>query len=225
MPVTKLTPPVGASGIFILSEPYASVIPGTAIDSDINAKAYTCIAVRRFTDIIESSSDVKAVYYDPYITDFTAEAFNDEVAANVSIVTLRSSDDVLYYVPDSYIASIPATLGHPYSDSYIVFRLHAHNLELDLTPVLSELSELILARTGIESTPTVMSSNNVTYVDESVHASYEDNRLNRVTKTQSVFDDLTTRETEVVLQSNVIEVLETETDRLRGLLDDNGISH
>lgn len=225
MTVNILTPIVGSNGIFVISEPYALAIPGTAIDSGVEAKVYTCIAVRRFTDITESTSDVKAAYYLPFIPTITDAEFKEQVDNNVSIVTLRSDDDKLYYVPDSYILSFPHALGHPYADSYLVFRLHTHSLELDLEPLVTELSELVRARVGILSTPIVMSTNSVIYLDETEHASYEDNRLNNVTNGASVFNDLNVRESEVALQATVITAMEIETDRLRGLLDDNSIPY
>jgi hypothetical protein len=51
----SLTPPIGASGIFRLSSPYASLLQSNV--------SYTCDAVRKMADIIVLGIDPHAEYY------------------------------------------------------------------------------------------------------------------------------------------------------------------
>lgn len=219
MTIEKVTPQVGASGVFLLKVPYKNVIPGTDEDAPTDQRKYSCIAVRRFEDITGRNSNIKESYYDSVFSDqgssFSKEEFDLQVAADVAIITLQDDTGNFYYVPDSYIDSVPTLLGRPYSNSYIAVKLLSHNLQLDLNPLAEEIRDLVRDRVGLEGTAYTIASRDVVYLDDSEHDAIEATRLSRIENNQSSSRQLDGLNNTIVRQREIIDQLQQELVDLR----------
>lgn len=91
----QLTPPIYATGRFVVVEPFALV---ENVD-------YSCQAIRTFLDCQERGIDVFKDVYGKH--GIGTEKFLEDKAAGINIISLQSEGRDTVYIPDSYIASYP----------------------------------------------------------------------------------------------------------------------
>lgn len=146
MPVSRITPTIGAKGRYTLTLPWSANA----------AKLYECEAIRSFDDIYELGVDVYQEYYVPMgLVDNTVVngnlfLFKEQRDADVCIVTLRSTDDGEYiYVPDSYITNNPTINVKPYSNIVLAVDCGPLPDNLDLSALKSDLSDIAKGYLGI----------------------------------------------------------------------------
>ena len=148
---TKHTPQMYARGNYELKAPWSA-----------NAKnIYTCIAIRSFEDIYKQGEDVYATYYAKYLMDGETVngsifSFAEEAKALPNICTLRSEDNELIYVPDTYIVNYPNTTYVPYSNVVLGLSLGPLPDELDLISVAAMLVDNAKKTYGITTEVTTM---------------------------------------------------------------------
>lgn len=218
--IEKITPRVGINGAFVIKAPYDSYIPNTSA-GELTPGKYYCIAVRRFDDIVDGNSNIKAVFFDSYFNsgEFTDALYQEQVDSEVSIVTLRDSSGKLYYVPDSYIESVPESLGYPYGSSYLAIQVKTHYMQLDLSSLATELEDYIQAKTGLVGNCFVMASESVTYLNENDHQAIEATRLSRITNGESPIKQVTSLSSTVATQRDIIDDLQSQIIALRAQLE------
>lgn len=142
----KFTPMMYARGKYELKTPWIANV----------AKIYTCIAIRSFEDIYKQGEDVYKTYYEQYVREgdvIGGTAFNFEAETELlpNICTLRSEDNELIYVPDTFILSFPNTTMVPYSNVVIGINLGPLPDELDLLHIEGLLKDNVLKHFGVNA--------------------------------------------------------------------------
>ncbi len=97
MAVIKRTPVIGLKGRYTGITPYNGLLLAT--------NTYTCIAIRKFTDIVKEGDNVYEKYYQEYGVDPTV--FAEHEVEGVNIITLQRNDGEFVFIPDAYIESFP----------------------------------------------------------------------------------------------------------------------
>lgn len=139
----NLTPPINATGTFVLIAPY-SVDP---------TKTYRCEAIRGVAELEDSGEDVYLRYYQQHGLSKSvqiADAKND-----VNIVTLMSSDGPVIHVPSSYIHSYPQASSVPHSRMVIGIDLGLLPDSLSFGQLLTDLTELATNTIGQQAEATI----------------------------------------------------------------------
>jgi len=153
--MARLTPPIGAVGLYELTQPWLAA----------STKVYTNKAIRSFEDARVKNIDPYTLAYKPYGAT-EAQATEDETAG-ACIVSLFADDGEVIYVPDTKIVSYPNMGSWHYRRLVLSVDLGLvpDNLSLDwmqakvieevqgiigITPIV-KLHEGVL-RTGVSST-------------------------------------------------------------------------
>lgn len=127
----RRTPSIGLSGNYTPTAPFILSEEFT----------YTCIAIRRFLDIEKEDIKVFDTYYQPKGLDNSIYAEDEE--NDVCIITLRRSDGMLFYIPDSYLASIPLQVGLGYVRLSLMVDCGIVREGLDIAFVESQIINLV----------------------------------------------------------------------------------
>ncbi len=135
----NLIPPIGASGLYRLTEPFHSQI-------NLNI-SYTCMAVRKISDIHATGVDPYKAYYEPY--GIPESTYINDSASGTCIVSLQSNNGVWAYVPSSYIQSYPQANGIPYSGVALMVHLGALPDSLNLSYLTNRIADTVTATLGV----------------------------------------------------------------------------
>lgn len=144
--MASITPPLRAQGFFTVRTPYS-----------VNAAMlYTVIAIRSFRDITKKGEDVYSIYYKNYglVEGVAGFVFQNEVKADVNIITLLGSDGSYVYVPDSYITKYPDTSAPTYRHVILSVSLGPLPDGFDTAPLIAQIQAMVAPVTGV-STPMV----------------------------------------------------------------------
>lgn len=200
----RFTPPLGSKGKISLRAPW-STNPNVL---------YTCKAVRTFDDVYNSGRDVYHVFYKAMgliegSTTYTPTpfVFEDEVEANVVIVTLSGDDGGIIYVPDSFISTQPDVTEETYSHMVISASLSAISDKLDLSALKTQISNLIQGVIGL--TPAIQESRLPSLNNPSPlqHALMEAARRGAITLTETDRARAERLQAELVLCQNQVATL------------------
>lgn len=195
----SLTPPINVTGTYSLNAPWAQdVVPNTP---------YTCIAVRKFADIIRKGEDPFALYY--ATKQLAYSDYQRDSAAGECIVTLRSAGGQFIYVPTSYILGFPNQSGVPYASMLLGVRLGAIPNNLDLSAIKAKIATAVHDILGI--TPTIQQAVNSEIVNKSAadHAAIEAARQAQITERQTDYAKYLAAQATVQAQAQRIVELET----------------
>lgn len=170
-----MIPEIGLKGFYTFKKPWVAK----------EGIAYTCLAIRSFSDVLKLGTDPYYTYYksvgleDGKDITGTSEKFSyaKEVANSVNIITLEGGDGSVMYVPSSYILKMPDITLVPYSRVILSVDLGALPDSLDLSSIKEDVASLVAARMNINPTVeigTVPVENNPTQIK---HAELEATRL------------------------------------------------
>lgn len=194
----SLIPPVNVSGMYTLANPFnQDVVPNTP---------YTCIAVRKFADIIKKGEVPYDLYYAP--KGLSAQQYQTDVNAGECIVTLRSAAGQFIYVPTSYILSYPNQSGVRYTGIALAVELGPIPDSADLSAVKTRITNVVRDTFGI--TPGIQQ---VAYTDTVLksaadHAAIEAARVANITDNMTDYAKWKQAEQTVIAQANKIAQLE-----------------
>lgn len=194
----SLTPPINVQGIYTLSGPWAQdVVPNTP---------YTCIAVRKFADIIRKGEDPYAIYYSPKglsPADYQRDSNNGEC-----IVTLRSAGGQFIYVPTFYIVSYPNQSGLAYAVTVLGVNLGAIPTGIDLSVIRQKISDVVHDYFGV--TPNIQQAIISEVVNKSASdaAAIEAARQAAIVERQTDYSKLHLAEQTILSQAQKIAQLE-----------------
>lgn len=199
--MAKLTPTVNTSGKYKVQLPWR-----------INENSIlTCLAVRSFDDIYNKNEDVYEVYYERYgLTnglDVNGQPFDfdKERLLLPNIITLVDAAGGIYYVPDTFITSMPTQSDIPYSERIMSVSLGPMPDALEIDNIVTEVMELIKSKTGMTNVNIVQHSlallDNPTY-DE--HLAMERVRKASLANATSVFEELAKANAEIARQNALI---------------------
>ena len=134
-----VTPVPGQEGIYVANTPFA--IDTTTI--------FRCEAIRTFPELIRKGVDVFTEYYHPVGLD--RKEYNEDAALGVSIVTLKSVDGQIVYLPNSFIASIPGQTGLTYQRNIIVADLGPVPGYVNVEQIEADIKTLIGRYIGVDA--------------------------------------------------------------------------
>lgn len=145
-------PPVNTSGVINLATPFQALCAANV--------PYTVAAVRTLSDIVASGQDPYSLYYEPGSID--QAKFEQDIADNVCILSLKSPDGDWVYVPNSYLLSAPVATGVPYSSCLVGIRLGALPESLSLAYFMATVQQLAHDLLGVSDAEVKPVKNSVT---------------------------------------------------------------
>lgn len=155
MATNYILPHVNTTGVIKLKDPFSGLCAANV--------PYTVTAVRRLQDIVASSQDPYALFYEPFNIDDAK--FQDDISNNVCILSLTSSDGEVVYVPNSYLESLPVAMGLPYATMMVAVNLGALPQTLNLQYFISKMGEAARDLMGIQNAEVrAMRVSSVTYL-------------------------------------------------------------
>lgn len=194
-----LNPSVGLRGLFELTAPF---------DTDIvTGVAYTCVAVRKFSDFRNTGKDPYTLVYKP--KNISKEVFQDHEAKAVTIVSLQSQDGVMIYVPNAYISKTPSVDGVEYNVMLIGINLGIIPTYMDLTSLKERIVDVVkttMGFSGVTATEMVASDTVVLSVEQ--HDVYESNRRSNIDEETSDYSRVRRLEAELINERQLRKELE-----------------
>lgn len=162
----NLIPPIGASGLYRLAQPYASQI-------NLNI-SYTTMAVRKISDIVALGVDPFVAFYEPY--GLTKQQYEQDANSGVCIVSLQSNSGVWVYVPSSFIEAYPQVNGVPYISVALMVHLGALPDSLNLNYVRNTIVDTVAATLGVTPEVQTVVTSPKTLVSQDNHMAAENAR-------------------------------------------------
>lgn len=183
--MSRITPAIGASGIYEVITPY-TIRPATT---------YTCKAIRSFDDIYRLNEDVFALYYEPY--GLTQSQFDADVVEGAVIVTLMANEiglevnpsdpKTIIYVPDTYISKFPDGDAVPYSHVVLSASLGALPDYLDVTDTMNDIGNIISDKIGVTPQVNIHKAPLSNVMTSSAHDAAEVARQAAVTNRNTIY--------------------------------------
>ena len=188
-----LIPPINAEGKFQLLTPLNQLLSPDTM--------YRVTAIRSIPEVEEDDLDVKQlIYLDQNLTE---ENYNKDLEDRVPIITLTSPGNLYYYIPASFIVSIPEVTGVTYTERVIVINLGQIPKKLPIDYIFDDLKDLVLANLGLESTvEELTTSQEILYTydeDKAFKAKLDASKANnnstivRLNKANNIINELTNR--------------------------------
>lgn len=161
---------IGAKGVFCFKDPYDTFF------KDRN-DVLTIGSLITLGEIYSENKDPYALYYANMGVSETD--FKKSLANNDIIIGFRNSMDTWYYVPSSYVTSLPNVNGVSYTVMGISITLGPLRTDYDLTDIISLLKNDILSTMGINAAiqPSVLSSERVLSNDQAQDIEIARNKL------------------------------------------------
>ncbi len=132
-------PELGAKGTFTLKTPFDKLI----LPDDL----YTCMAVRNINDYIANNEDVLTQAY--LNNNLTTTDYQSDLVANMAIASLQSQVGHWLYIPARFFISFPSSNGVPYHNVVIAVALGAMPVDLDLTFLKTNMSNMVIDSLGV----------------------------------------------------------------------------
>lgn len=157
--MSYILPPIGSSGVFVLSSPFDTKVPSLT--------NLTCKAIRRISDYLASSEDPKTLCYTS--NGLTEENYNDDAVLDVDIVSLQSGEGQWLYIPASYIVSYPITNGIPYRSIALAINLPQLPVTQDISPMETDISNIVRDHIGVVPVIEIIETSRVINVTSEKH--------------------------------------------------------
>lgn len=132
-----VTPPVNATGIFIVSQPYTLREKTT----------YRCHAIRTIDELAKKNIDVYGQYYKP--VGISTSIYEEDTDKGASIVTLISSDNKYVYIPNTYIESYPGMSGIRYERKLVLVDMGPLPNTMDIEYIVDDVASMVKKAAGV----------------------------------------------------------------------------
>lgn len=139
MTVRSLLPPVNATGLFELLEPFK-------LEAGL---VYVCEEVRSFDELTRLGKKVFSEYYEPL--QLTEDEYKRDVELEAAIVTLKAGGELPVYVPSTYILNYPGFKNRGYENKIIALEIGLLPLGTDISTLKTELADHAKATLGIDA--------------------------------------------------------------------------
>lgn len=183
---------IGLKGTFELSTPYSVLVKANV--------EYTCIAIRKFEDIVAEGGDPYELYYKN--AGLSLQSFKDDVAVAANVITIQASDGSVIHVPDTYVISMPNQGGVPYHVLALGVTLAALPDKTDLSYLKDRVQDLVRDTLGVESTVREVAISALLSISKEEHENIEAARRALITASRTDFAQLVemTRQRDAGLQ-------------------------
>lgn len=129
MAVVYILPNIGASGVIKLKAPFDHLCAENV--------PYEVSGVRLLSDITATGQDPFGLYYQPY--EIEEDKYLQDVKDGVCLLSLRSPTGETVFVPNSYLISLPVSMGIPYSTMMVAVNLGALPHDLSLSYFMAQV--------------------------------------------------------------------------------------
>jgi len=163
-----IVPTLNSSGQFTVQTPFKLV----------DGVSYTCIANRKFKDLLNQQVAVWDRYYSPY--GLTQEQYNQDLKDEAVLVTLFSDDAPTVYIPSTYILSYPDASATTFRHRVLSCSLGAIPDSLALDDFIQKVRALASDVVGIEPTVALHSITLSTVVTKEAAEAFEAARQARI---------------------------------------------
>ncbi|QVW55272.1 hypothetical protein pEaSNUABM29_00232 [Erwinia phage pEa_SNUABM_29] len=200
------TPQVNLEGLFKVRAPY------TVSDSVI----YVVDAVRNFVDLQRQKKDVFNEYYNP--VGLTRDVYVGDANVGASIITLKSRDGQVIYIPDTYIESYPGLNGLNYKRNVVVIDLALIPEYVDVSLLTNDLKSVLTRGLGIDAQVDITSMDYEGTVTDEEHLQMEAARKAKIREAIPLSEQVAT----LTAQN---QELQTLNDQMLLILKDNGLTN
>ena len=201
-----LTPPENTEGSFVTNTPFEVPVDVT----------YRLEAIRTFPELKRAGKDVFSEYYEP--AGLTRQDYLDDADVEAAILTFKSTDGEIRYIPNTFLASYPGQNTLDYRRNVIVIDCGPTPGYVDIAKLTDDLGALVTGTIGVKTTPEVtVLQYEGTITDEEhirMEALRKQNIRNSTPQSEQIFN-LTQRNNE----------LQTMNDRMIEILKANGLSN
>lgn len=156
-----LTPTPNMEGLFTCLVPFelaAGVI-------------YKCEAIRTFPELERKGTPVYDTYYKP--RNLSHADYEADAAVGASIIVLKAKDGEVRYIPDTFITSIPGTIGVAYTRGVLVVDMALLPDYVDGSVIKADIVDLFKRTLGIEVTPLITTMRYEGTVTSEMHQTME----------------------------------------------------
>lgn len=209
--MARLTPPVGAKGLFTLRLPFEAN-PTTV---------YQVSSQRSFADLINRNIDPIALAYTP--AGLGDAEYQADLAEGAFIITLLSDSQKAMYVPDTYIDSYPNMAIVPHSHVVAVVSCGILPDTYDTTRLEAAISKAVSDDTGVESTVSIAVVPTTDAITQEQYAANLNARLAAIKNRSTDYADKLVLQTQLESASNqtaemvlLIEQLQARIAELEG---------
>jgi hypothetical protein len=152
----NIIPSVGVSGLWSLASPFNSkLLPNIP---------YTCIAIRKLSDIVAAGGNPEADYY--AINGLDNNRYISDLNNGACIITLQGGSGSIVYVPSTSINNYPDIGGVPYTVLALAINLGAIPDSLDLSYLKYRVGDVVRDTIGIQPNVNVVAISPTTLVND-----------------------------------------------------------
>lgn len=201
-----ITPPENTQGSFVTNAPFE--LPVDVI--------YKLEAIRTFPELLRDNVDVFSKYYEP--AGLTRQDYLDDADMEASILTFRSTDGEIRYVPNTFVEKYPGQSAMDYRRNIIVLDCALVPSYVDVNKLSTDLGNMATAALGVTVTPEITTLAYEGTITDEEHVRMEALRkrtIRTVTPLSEQVASLTQRNAE----------LQTLNDRLIEILRANGLTN
>lgn len=191
-----ISPLIGTKGVYEFSHDF-NVTEGELLE---------CIAVRTLSDYIANNEDPWNDFYKP--AGLTEANYQEDLAINIEIASLRNDGGYVYRIPCRYIASYPIQDGIGYHAVTLPCALPAIRIDQDLTTLIDEMKKTILSNLGVSSVISVVQTSTVRAIDGAADQRIQAERQLIVDQNASVYAELAQKDQKIAELQQRISVLE-----------------
>lgn len=160
--------PVNTTGLFKVKTPFT--LSETVI--------YTVEASRTFPDLVRQNIDVYNEYYQP--VGLSREEYLADANVSASILTFKSRDGQVAYIPDTYLESYPGLSGITYQRNVMVIDLALVPDYVNVSAMTKDVSDILTHTLGIDPKVEVTTLEYEGKVTEEQHLQMEAARKNKI---------------------------------------------
>jgi len=188
-------PLINTYGVFVAIAPYT--LPS------VNLR---CSKIKLLSRYVKDGIDAYSAYY--ATIGLTHNDYQNDLSIGVSIVRLVDDKNVSYYIPTSYIATIPQSISVPYYRLAISVDIGELSDKVNLDTLLLNIKELTQPYIGTNVIVRLHKISNNVYYSQEESEIKEAQRLLRVDKTPSAYTGLSNLQAENSLLKENISNLE-----------------
>ncbi|QXO09654.1 hypothetical protein pEaSNUABM11_00230 [Erwinia phage pEa_SNUABM_11] len=197
-----LTPPINTEGVFKINNPFV-------LSQDV---MFRVDAISNFTDLQRRNIDPYATYYQP--AGVSNSDYLDDANAGASIITFKSNDGQVVYIPDTYIETYPGAAGVSYVRNVLVWDCGPVPDYVDIAALNADAQAVLEKGLGVTINGQVTTLAYEGVISDEDHVRMEAERKAKIRETTPLSEqvaDLTARNTE----------LQTLVDRLTAIVAAN----
>lgn len=173
-----LTPPVNTEGIFKVNTPFS-------LPQDV---MFRVDAISNFADVVRRNEDPYAKYYAPL--GISNSDYLEDAKVGASIITFKSNDGQLVFIPDTYIETYPGAAGVSYVRNVLVWDCGPVPDYVDINAMNADAVAVLAKGLGVQVTASVTTLAYEGVISDEDHVRMEAERKARIRETIPLSEQL-----------------------------------